>query len=587
MARKLAVLFLAVMVLSASEQHGQVKFGGLPVPGATVTATQAEKTLSVITDSQGSYSFPDLADGTWTIQVEMQGFAAINQEVTVARDAPASEWNLKMLPLNEMQAVAAPKPEAAHAPAVSAAKSKSRKGKAAPAPANTPGAFQRADVNASSATVSQETAPGGDATTSSSSGAFGNQNASDLSQRASDGLLINGTANNGASSPFAQAQAFGNSRRGMRSLYNGNLGLIFDTSALDARNFSITGQDTPKLPYDHLQGVFAFGGPVKIPHLVNNGGNFFVNYQWVRNRITANATGLVPTAAERMGDFSQTLNPFGKPLQIVDPSTGAPISGNMIPQSQISPQARALLRFYPLPNFDGGTRFNYQIPMVYNDHEDNLQTRYNKTIGRKNFISILFAMQNARLDNTNLFGFLDTGDRLSYNLMANFRHNFTPRFFTNVGFQFNRFISRVTPFFANRDNVSGNAGITGNDQSALNWGPPTLNFTSGIASLSDGLPSFTRNQTGTASVDNLWARARHNISFGGDFRRQEFNFLSQQDPRGTFTFTGAATGSDFAGFLLGVPDTSSIAFGNADKYFRPPPMTPISTTIGESAPGSP
>src|SRR5207302_926540 len=37
---------------------------------------------------------------------------------------------------------------------------------------------------------------------------------------------------------------------------------------------------------------------------------------------------------------------------------------------------------------------------------------------------------------------------------------------------------------------------------------------------------------------------------------------------GSFAFTGATTGSDFAGFLLGIPDTSSIAFGNADKYFR-------------------
>ena len=44
--------------------------------------------------------------------------------------------------------------------------------------------------------------------------------------------------------------------------------------------------------------------------------------------------------------------------------------------------------------------------------------------------------------------------------------------------------------------------------------------------------------------------------------------LSQEDPRGTFTFTGAAAGSDFAGFLLGIPDASSIAFGNADKYLR-------------------
>jgi trimeric autotransporter adhesin len=95
-----------------------------------------------------------------------------------------------------------------------------------------------------------------------------------------------------------------------------------------------------------------------------------------------------------------------------------------------------------------------------------------------------------------------------------------------------------------------------------------LNFSSGIASLSDALPSFTRNRTTGISYDNLWNRGRHNISFGGDFKRQEFNLLSQQNPRGTFSFTGAAAGSDFAGFLLGIPDTSSIAFGNADKYFR-------------------
>jgi outer membrane receptor protein involved in Fe transport len=116
--------------------------------------------------------------------------------------------------------------------------------------------------------------------------------------------------------------------------------------------------------------------------------------------------------------------------------------------------------------------------------------------------------------------------------------------------------------------VSGQAGIEGNNQEPVNWGPPSLAFASGFSGLSDGLPSLTRNQTSGVSIDNLLVRARHNISFGGDFRRQQFNLLSQQDPRGTFTFTGGAAGFDFAGFLLGVPDTSSIAFGNADKYFR-------------------
>src|SRR5207302_2142763 len=87
-------------------------------------------------------------------------------------------------------------------------------------------------------------------------------------------------------------------------------------------------------------------------------------------------------------------------------------------------------------------------------------------------------------------------------------------------------------------------------------------------SLSDAQASFIRNQTSGVSLSALAVRKPHNITFGGDFRRQQFNHLAQQNARGTFGFTGAAAGSDFAGFLLGIPDTSSIAFGNADKYFR-------------------
>ena len=60
--------------------------------------------------------------------------------------------------------------------------------------------------------------------------------------------------NNGASSPFAQLQAFGNNRRGVRSLYNGSLGFSLDNSTLDARTFSLTGQDTPKPGYNQMQG---------------------------------------------------------------------------------------------------------------------------------------------------------------------------------------------------------------------------------------------------------------------------------------------------------------------------------------------
>jgi trimeric autotransporter adhesin len=107
--------------------------------------------------------------------------------------------------------------------------------------------------------------------------------------------------------------------------------------------------------------------------------------------------------------------------------------------------------------------------------------------------------------------------------------------------------------------VSGEAGISGNNQEPQNWGPTALNFSSGITSLTDAQQSFNRNQTGGVSWLLFCNRSPHNLSIGADYKRQQFNYLSQHDPRGTFTFTGAAAGNDFAGFLLGIPDTSSAA----------------------------
>jgi len=578
--RYTAVLWLAVLLSSASEHHGQVKFGGLPVPGATVTATQGDKQFTAITDSQGLYSFSDLPDGTWALEVAMPGFAPIRQDVAIAPQMPSPEWELKMLPLDQIQTVAAPPAPAAQpsptpavatpAPQTAAASPRKRGKKAPPAPTNTQSSFQRADLNAANPNAANQNAPNSTpaANENAPPGGDASSSTSELSQRAADGLLINGTTNNGASSPFALSQAFGNNRRGGRSLYTGNVGLIMDNSVLDARQYSLTGQGYSKPSFNNLTGVAAFGGPLKIPGLIRNGPQFFVNYQWTRNRNVTTQPGLVPSLAERAGDFS------GQP-QIFDPLNGAAFAGNIIPQNRMSPQAQALLRFYPLPNFAGGMIYNYQIPLVAANHQDALQARVNKVIGRKNQVSGLFAMMSTRADNPNLLGFLHTNRNLGLNTILNWRHNVTQRFFTNLGVQYSRQDLRLTPYFANLENVSAEAGISGNNQDPVNWGPPALNFSSGITPLTDGLPSFTRNQTYGVSMDNYWNRSRHNISFGGAARRQENNLLAQQDPRGQFTFTSNPSdpssqqfGSDFANFLLGIPATSSIAFGNADKYFR-------------------
>jgi hypothetical protein len=534
-------LGLSVAALNAAENHGQVTFAGVPVPGAKVTATKGDQKLTAVTDMNGVYSFPDLADGTWTIQVEMLGFTTAKNDV----EASASPmWELKMLPLAEMSAqiqapairteVRTPTPAAAAAPKA-----------AAPKPDPAKPATTQAAAPAAAAAAPADPGP-----------------TEELSQRAADGLLINGSTNNGASSPFALNPAFGNNRRGGRSLYNGNIGMTVDNSALDARQFSITGQDTPKPSTSKLIGLVNFGGPIKIPKLLpRNGPNFTVNYQWTRSANGSTQPYLVPTMVQRQGDLSSI------PVQITDPS-GAPFVGNQIPLSQISKQATALLGYYPLPNFFGSSRYNYQTPLVSNTHSDAVQTRLNKGLGRKNQLSGLFAMQSTRGDNPNVFGFLDTSRSLGFNSNFTWRRTYTPRFYGNFSYTFSRQSSTQNPFFANLANVSALAGIAGNNQDPVNWGPPSLNFSTGFAGLNDGLFSISHNQTGTASYSSTWNHRQHNFTFGADYQNQQFNNVGQQNPRGNFTFNGATTGSDFASFLLGIPDQSSIAFGNADKYLR-------------------
>jgi hypothetical protein len=72
----------------------------------------------------------------------------------------------------------------------------------------------------------------------------------------------------------------------------------------------------------------------------------------------------VPTALERAGDFSKTVNSSGSPITVVDPLTGSQFPGNIIPAGRINKSGQALLNFFPLPNSIGGrtlagAAFNY------------------------------------------------------------------------------------------------------------------------------------------------------------------------------------------------------------------------------------
>jgi Carboxypeptidase regulatory-like domain len=132
---------------------------------------------------------------------------------------------------------------------------------------------------------------------------------------------------------------------------------------------------------------YTIGGPVYIPKLFNTNKDkvFFFFSQEHQKRFTPPAGPMrvtVPTALERLGDFSQSVNSGGEPFPYIkDPNTagrcqatpkGSENDGinyqvacfqdggvlGRIPQSALFQPGLAILNMYPLPN-TSGTGFNY------------------------------------------------------------------------------------------------------------------------------------------------------------------------------------------------------------------------------------
>ncbi len=552
---RLWMLVVAVTALAA-EHRGVVKFGGLPLPGATVTASRGDVHVTAISDSQGFYRFADLADGDWKVRVEMQCFAPLERVVHVGRGAiPLPDWEMKVLPWAEIKAEE-PVRVAANPvdPGVAAALAKPLgkkppKGHSAPTAANMSGGFQKLELK-QKAPVAATPENGADM--------------ADENAQPSEGFLVNGSLNNEAATPFAQPGAFGNFRPRPRSQYSGSLALMLGESGWDARPFSLTGQNTAKPDYSRRTGMASFGGPLRLPGLVMKTPlNFSVHYQWLRNRTASVQTARVPTAAERSGDFSQTSG-----ATVKDPTTGAVLADGKLPASLQSPQALALLSWYPLPNFTSGSKYNFQTARVGNTHQDSLQARMMNIGTKRDSVTGGFASQSARGDSTSLFGFLDTTHSLGMNADVSWTHRFGRSTMASVKVNYSRQSTESTPYFANRVNVSAAAGIAGNNQDPQNWGPPALTFSSGTVALTDGQYSATHNQTAGVNGSVYHNYGNHNIKAGAGWRRMQYNAFGQENPRGTFTFTGTAAGYDLAGFLAGIPDAAAIAYGNSDKYFR-------------------
>ena len=123
----------------------------------------------------------------------------------------------------------------------------------------------------------------------------------------------------------------------------------------NANNFFNNLNGLPKPLYRYNTWTGTIGGPITIPKLFNQSREklffFYGHEHWLASEPQAVQRTTMPTALERSGDFSQTLDLNGRVVTIIDPATGQPFPGNRIPSNRINQHGLAILNLFPQPNF--------------------------------------------------------------------------------------------------------------------------------------------------------------------------------------------------------------------------------------------
>jgi trimeric autotransporter adhesin len=389
-----------------------------------------------------------------------------------------------------------------------------------------------------------------------------------------------GQAGRGGRGPFnGQFASFGNRRRTTPPV-QGSIALTARNSAFNAAPYSLNGQTAQK-PYSANNNLNVnIGGPLHIPKIVNwTRAQYTITFGTTLARNGRSMVGSLPTDLQRGGDFSQSLT-SSLPSTIFDPQTGAPFPNNIIPVTRFNSASVGLLKYFPNTTYAGIVQ-NYRFVITDPSNSRNIGVRFNAPLNNKDRLNFNFQKQNQNSDSHQLFGFLDSAEGSGLSASAGWSHSIRPRINNNANVSFSRNRNLNSPYFAFTQNVAALLGITGTSQEPIDYGPPGLSFTN-FSGLSDGTPNLSRNQTTTFTDTFTYvAKRKHNLSFGFTYNRLQQNSQNHQNARGSFSFSGLATsqldangqpvkgtGYDFADFLLGLPQSSSVRFGTSSNYFR-------------------
>jgi hypothetical protein len=335
---------------------------------------------------------------------------------------------------------------------------------------------------------------------------------------------------------------------------HGSVFAFHRNAALDARNFfAPAGEAKPKYIRNQFGG--AIGGPI-----VRNRTFFFADYEGTRSREGITRITNVPTAAEREGDFSQSL--FGIPT---NPFTGQPFDGGVIPSFFINPVGRAIAALYPLPNRDVPFQ-NFVASPTQRDDNDSFDARVDHRLNDKADLTFRYSFGDRDLFEpftgaafSLVPGFGDTVKRRSQNGMGALTLVLTPNLVNETRVAFSRVAASVTQEASVLNSQIGLPAISPRER---DLGLSFITVT-GFSPLGDEGNNPQKSVTNVYQVlDNAsYVHGDHIVKFGIDFRFSQQNAFRDVESRGRLQFSpfGQITGNALGDLLLGFPLLTSVA----------------------------
>jgi carboxypeptidase family protein/TonB-dependent receptor-like protein len=338
----------------------------------------------------------------------------------------------------------------------------------------------------------------------------------------------------------------------------GSLWEFLRNDRLDAANFFENADGFKKSEYRQNQFGGTLGGPLRKDKTF-----FFGYYEGFRNRQGETINHVrVPSALERQGNFSQDGGPLldlcPNPPNCTQPPAAFP--GATLPF--IDPTAAKVVQLYPMPNAadPNGVLDLYNATQILRDTEDQAGARVDHYLTSSTTLNLRYMfLKGSRFDplstsGAGVPGFPVGEDHRTQNFVLQLTHSFSASVvgITRFSFLRNKFL------FDEHLNSTFPSSLGFQYQPTLDVaaGPPFIQFGGGgYASIGDPItgPRNTYENAFAGSGSLTWIRGRHELKFGGDFRRDQINAINGIASNGFFVFIPFPISNAFASFLVGQP----------------------------------